>query len=123
MLVIRDHGYPCEKHFFTTKDHYINCVFRISGPRGSTAKKNKASRAEAGYRPKPVLLYQHGLLDSAAGICMDRKTSMAFYFADLGFDVWLGNSRGNRYSKNHMYKDSSEESFWNFSFYELGKYD
>ena len=48
---------------------------------------------------------------------------MAFYFAELGFDVWMGNSRGNKYSKNHRYLDATEKDFWNFSFYELGKYD
>lgn len=49
---------------------------------------------------------------------------MAYYFADLGFDVWMGNQRGNRHSKNHRYKEPSvDEDFWNFSFYELGKYD
>lgn len=35
----------------------------------------------------------------------------------------MGNQRGNRHSKNHKYKDVSEDDFWNFSFYELGKYD
>lgn len=36
--IVRDYGYPIEKHFYTTKDHYINCVFRICGPRGTTAE-------------------------------------------------------------------------------------
>jgi len=35
--IVRDNNYPIEKHFYTTKDYYINCVFRISGPRGTTA--------------------------------------------------------------------------------------
>ena len=63
-------------------------------------------------------------MDSCAGICMDGADSLAFYFADEGFDVWLANSRGNRHSKNHVYMDSSvDDDFWKFSFYELGKYD
>lgn len=70
------------------------------------------------------MVYQHGLLDSAAGICMDGRDSMAFYFADQGFDVWMANSRGNRFSKNHTYKEPSiDDDYWNFSFYELGKFD
>ena len=39
--IVRDCNYPIEKHFYTTKDHYINCVFRISGPRGSNALQNE----------------------------------------------------------------------------------
>ena len=49
---------------------------------------------------------------------------MAFFFADQGFDVWLNNSRGSRYSRFHKYLDpDSDPEYWDFSFYELGKYD
>ena len=35
MGVARGHGYAVEKHFYTTEDDYINCAFRLPGPRGS----------------------------------------------------------------------------------------
>jgi len=38
MQLVKDHDYPIEKHFYTTEDGYINTVFRISGPRGTTAQ-------------------------------------------------------------------------------------
>ncbi len=31
--MVTDYGYPIEKHFYETKDNYINTVYRISGPR------------------------------------------------------------------------------------------
>jgi len=37
MEMVRDYDYPIEKHYYETKDNYINCVFRISGPRGTKA--------------------------------------------------------------------------------------
>jgi hypothetical protein len=37
MELITDYDYPIEKHFYNTEDGYINCVFRIPGPRGFTA--------------------------------------------------------------------------------------
>lgn len=71
-----------------------------------------------------MLLYQHGLLDSAAGVCCDGQDSLAFFFADQGFDVWLNNSRGNCFSRDHKYLDPDiDEEYWEFSFHELGKYD
>ena len=41
MEMVVDHDYPIEKHFYTTSDGYINCVLRISGPRGTQAICNK----------------------------------------------------------------------------------
>ena len=35
--------------------------------------------------------------------------------ADLGYDVWLGNLRGNTYSRKHAYLDPKEKTYWDFS--------
>lgn len=47
----------------------------------------------------------------------------AFMLANLGYDVWLGNNRGNKYSRNHMSINPEEKSFWDFSFHEMGLHD
>lgn len=55
------------------------------------------------------------------------KESPAFKLADLGYDVWLGNTRGNKYSRDHQSLDpdapNDEDQFWNIGFEDMGYYD
>ena len=51
--------------------------------------------------------------------------SPAFVAARAGYDVWLGNSRGNTYSRRHqgLDADRDKEKFWDFGWEDMGKYD
>jgi len=73
------------------------------------------------------VILQHGLLDSCAGWVLNGSYSLAFLLADLGYDIWMNNSRGNRYSRNHTMldpdKDDHKALFWDYSFEEMAKYD
>ncbi|CAF1055025.1 unnamed protein product [Rotaria sordida] len=102
--LIQSKGYPCEEHKVITNDGYILGVFRI--PHG----RNSSSTG------RPVLL-QHGLLDAATTWVLNfPDQSLAFILADVGYDVWLGNIRGNRYSRAHVkYNPNHDEAFWDFS--------
>ena len=73
---------------------------------------------------KPVFL-QHGLFSSAETWVINKEKSAAFKMAHAGFDVWLGNNRGNRYSRKNDHLDPTKDDaeFFDYSFYELGKYD
>jgi predicted alpha/beta hydrolase len=41
--------------------------------------------------------------------------------ANQGYDVWVGNSRGNAYSSPLI--NTKIKAFWDFSFDEMAKYD
>lgn len=116
-------GYPLEKHYYYTEDGYINSIFRIPGKKGtSITKKNEIIN-------KPVVLYQHGLFDCWAGIVTDEESSLGLMLVNAGFDLWMANSRGNRYSRDHQYldigksNDDVRSTYWNFSFDHMAKYD
>nr|XP_023012206.1 lipase 3-like [Leptinotarsa decemlineata] len=108
-------GYHFEKHTITTEDGYNLEMHRI--PRG----KNVSSSAPAN---SPPVLMMHGILGTSADFLISGpENSLALQLADQGYDVWLGNNRGNTYSRSHYTMSPSNKSFWNFSFHELGVYD
>ncbi len=47
----------------------------------------------------------------------EANQSLGFILADNGFDVWLGNTRGNIYANQHLTLDSHSTKFWDFRFF------
>jgi len=71
----------------------------------------------------PVVLLQHGIAQTSdVWVILGPEKALAYLLADEGYDVWLGNSRGTRYSFNHTRFDpiQNKRQFWDFSFHELG---
>jgi len=113
---ISKYRYPVEVHNLTTADGYILSIHRI--PYGL--------KSPAGNGTKPVVYLQHGLVSSSASwIINGPGKSLAFLLADEGYDVWMGNFRGNKYSRNHTSFDPNDKMgpFWDFSFHENAQYD
>ena len=49
---------------------------------------------------------------------------VAFRLAEQGYDVWLGNYRGNSYSRGHISLNAdTDNEYWQFTWDEMAKYD
>ena len=110
---MQENGFNFEQHMVTTSDGYILTMFRING----LQKEGVAPRG------KRVIYFQHGILDSAdCWVAHRSAVAPAFVAARAGYDVWLGNTRGNKYSKGHQGSPSNYDR-WNFDFEEMGDLD
>lgn len=110
--IIRDKGYPVEEHLVVTEDGFVLNVQRIPDGHKSTKKG-----------PKRVVFLQHGLLSSSSDWVINfPPESLAYILADAGYDVWLGNVRGNTYS-SHVKYTRKDKKFWDFSFDQMIAYD
>lgn len=57
------------------------------------------------------------------GVEMNSQTFTAYVLANDGYDVWMLNCRGSKYSMRHRSIDPSTFQFWQFSFHEIGIFD
>ncbi|XP_055551707.1 lipase 1-like [Wyeomyia smithii] len=109
--LVRKYGYPIEEHQVHTEDGYILSVHRIPN-RGTTSEGKH-----------PILMMNSLFSSSAEWVLIGPKHGLAYLLADQGYDVWMGNARGNRYSRQHEQLQIAQPGFWNFTFHEIGFYD
>ncbi|XP_057465146.1 triacylglycerol lipase 2-like [Actinidia eriantha] len=112
-IAVAIHGYQCQEFDVTTDDGYILSVQRI--PQG---------RAGGGGNNKQPVLLQHGVLvDGMTWLLNSPDESLAFILADSGFDVWISNIRGTRFSRRHVTLDPRDSEFWNWTWDDLVTHD
>ncbi|XP_059077369.1 triacylglycerol lipase 1 isoform X2 [Cryptomeria japonica] len=109
-------GYPCIEHAVVTEDGFVLGIQHI--PYGI----HDEGILTIDSRP-PVFL-QHGLFQGGDTWFQNSKEqSLGFILADSGFDVWVGNVRGTRWSYGHVSLSEDSKAFWDWSWEELAAYD
>ncbi|ODV84276.1 hypothetical protein CANARDRAFT_8631 [[Candida] arabinofermentans NRRL YB-2248] len=114
--IVHAHGYKVHEHVVQTKDGYLLSIHRILAKRTSSTIK---------LLNKPVVYMHHGLLTNSELFVLGDKSSkcLPFILVDSGYDVWLGNNRGNKYSRKHLNLSSTDYRFWDYSLDEFAMFD
>lgn len=110
--IVRLSGYIVKEHVVTTGDGYLLVLHKLEKP---TSSKSGGK----------VVYFHHGLLTNSElfVIGSEHKKNLLYILVDLGYEVWLGNNRGNKYSRKHLTILARDEKFWNFSLDEFASYD
>lgn len=109
--LVRNAGYKGESYRVQTEDGYVLKMQRLLPQTGVSSSK-------------PPVFLMHGLVATAADFVMTGpKIALAYFLSDNGYDVWLGNARGNKHSMKHKTLSVNSREFWNFSWNEIGHYD
>ncbi|KAI8889909.1 alpha/beta-hydrolase [Backusella circina FSU 941] len=131
-------GYEYEEHFAHTKDDYLLCLHRMKES-DKMVEKEPSLRTKKGVvldnlegfskneqvGQRPVVLLYHGLtLTSEVWISnIEEERNLALFLVNRGYDVWMGNARGNKYSQSHLTKNPKDDDFWEFSIDEFAIFD
>ncbi|KAJ0514227.1 putative triacylglycerol lipase [Helianthus annuus] len=106
-------GYNCVEHTTETNDGFLLGLQRVS-----------SSIVNSGVEKAPPVLLLHGLFMGGDAWFMDSPNqSLGFILADCGFDVWVGNVRGTKWSHGHSSLSDGDKEFWDWSWQEMALYD
>ncbi|KAI1206685.1 alpha/beta-hydrolase [Annulohypoxylon truncatum] len=115
-------GYTAEEHVLQTKDGYLLGIHRLAWRKGE--EDMKVNDGPASLKKRVVYLHHGLLMNSEVWVCLtDAQRSLPFVLVERGYDVWLGNNRGNKYSKKSAKYSPTSTDFWNFSIDEFAFYD
>lgn len=106
---VKSLGYQASAYQVVTQDGYILRLHRIY------PKYNKGCKV-------PMFLMHCAFTNSMYWV-NTPNVALGLYLADEGYEVYMGNVRGNKYSEAHKWLDPNSLKFWTFGYHEMGIYD
>ncbi|KAG9659543.1 alpha/beta-hydrolase, partial [Aureobasidium melanogenum] len=115
-------GYYAEEHIVQTKDGYLLGLHRLGWKRGE--EDQRVNSGEGSIQKKVVYLHHGLMMNSEVWVCLtEKERCLPFVLVDQGYDVWLGNNRGNKYSKKNVHHSPTSAAFWNYSIDQFAFHD
>lgn len=108
--LVEHFGHSCEEHIVFTADGQFLTLFKVP-PK------------EPCGRPPVLLLHGAMLCSDIWLIHRDEQKNLPLYLAANGYEVWLGNRRGNKYCGKHKLMKPRNENFWDWSLDDVALFD
>lgn len=118
------YGYYVEEHIVQTGDGYLLGLHRLGWRRGEEDLRVNAGPGKGGLKKKVIYMHHGLMMNSEVWVCLtERERCLPFELVERGYDVWLGNNRGNKYSKKCVHTAPTSTAFWNFSMDQFAFHD
>ncbi|KAF7719618.1 Triglyceride lipase-cholesterol esterase [Penicillium ucsense] len=115
-------GYEAEEHIIQTGDGYLLGLHRLAYKKGE--ENTKVNQGTGGISKKVVYLHHGLLMCSEVWVALtDEQRCLPFRLVEQGYDVWLGNNRGNKYAKKCIRFSPGSNEFWDFSIDQFAFHD
>lgn len=115
-------GYEAEEHIVQTGDGYLLGLQRLAHRKGEEGLH--VNQGPESLRKKVVYLHHGLLMCSEVWVALtDEQRCLPFQLVEKGYDVWLGNNRGNKYAKKSVHHSPGSHEFWDFSMDQFAFHD
>lgn len=115
-------GYYAEEHIVQTGDGYLLGLHRLAYRRGE--EDQRVNHGPNSIQKRVVYLHHGLMMNSEVWLCLtEKERCLPFMLVERGYDVWLGNNRGNKYSKKSTRDAPTDNRFWNFSMDQFAFHD
>lgn len=112
--------YVVTDHVVRTSDGYVLTAFRVNLSEAVQKELDDNSKKNLN---RPVILAAGLASDADIWFYNGEEKSLGFHLVNQGFDVWVMNNRGTKYSREHENANISEKEYYNFSWQEMGIFD
>lgn len=123
--IVETHGYKIREHVVTTRDGYLLVIHKLEKIQNNSYSHQHHHHISSTANLSKIVYFHHGLMTNSELFVLgtNKYKTLPYLLVDLGYEVWLGNNRGNKYSRKHLKLSASDPKFWDFSLDEYSYYD